>query len=225
MKALSYLLLVFIGLNFGSCKKDTDEMLAPIADTAKYKIIIEGTWKYPDHTIPPTEHFTTFVGCTHNESTNIFKINSLASISVERVAEDGNSTPLKTGIRNYISTNKATDSISIEPAGITTKDSAVITVTKNNSYVSFISMIAPSPDWFVGIDSYNLIQNNNWVETVVIDGYGYDAGTESGDAFYYYGPATVPQENIKLLTPQNASVLANGNAVIAPMIKVYFIKQ
>jgi Spondin_N len=85
-------------------------------------------------------------------------------------------------------------------------------------------MIAPSPDWFVGIDSYNLIQNGKWINDITIPVYGYDAGTEDGDVFGYANPATVPQQPINLMTPTNASVIANGNIVIAPFARVRFVK-
>ena len=41
--------------------------------------------------------------------------------------------------------------------------------------VTLVSMIAPSPDWFVGVDSLNLIENGCWVTNKVVTLYGFDA--------------------------------------------------
>jgi hypothetical protein len=45
-------------------------------------------------------------------------------------------------------------------------------------------MVAPSPDWFAGINSLSLCRNGAWIdgETVELADV-YDAGTDSGEAF------------------------------------------
>jgi Spondin_N len=226
---IATVLCVFMG--FTSCKKENTIEPDKIAETAKidsiasYKIYITGTWAMPQHTIPTNKHFTQFVGLIHSDSCSVYKLGSLATLGVENVAEVGNSTVLKTEMDSYISSGKALNKFFITPTGITGIDSTTILVNIKNSRISFESMIAPSPDWFVGIDSYNLIQNGKWVTDITIPVYGYDAGTEDGDVFGYANPATVPQQPISLMTPANASVIANGNTVIAPFASLRIVKQ
>jgi hypothetical protein len=86
-------------------------------------------------------------------------------------------------------------------------------------------MIAPSPDWFIGIDAFNLFPNNKWISDTTINLFGYDAGTEEGDVFSLNNPATIPQQNIQLLNSENASVLANGNSPLKPIAFVRFIRN
>lgn len=221
-------LLVFF--SFNACKKEPAIELGQIPETIKidstasYKIFITGTWAMPQHTIPTNKHFTQFVGLIHGDSCAIYKLGILASLGVENVAEVGNSTVLKAEMDAYISAGKALNKFFITPTGVTGMDSAIINVNLKNARISFESMIAPSPDWFVGIDSYNLIQNGKWVNDITIPVYGYDAGTEDGDVFGYANPASVPQQLISYMTPANASVIANGNAAIAPFANVRFIK-
>jgi hypothetical protein len=231
MKNAFFITTVFYSLALvTSCKK---ENVAPatmvenepaIDSTASYKIYITGAWAMPQHTIPTNKHFTQFIGLIHSDSCAIYKLGSLATLGVENVAEIGNSTVLKTEMDTYISSGKALSKFFITPTGITGTDSATITVNIKNARISFESMIAPSPDWFVGIDSYNLIQNGKWVNDITIHAYGYDAGTEDGDVFGYANPTTVPQQAISLMTAANASVIANGNMLIAPFASVRFVK-
>ena len=85
-------------------------------------------------------------------------------------------------------------------------------------------MIAPSPDWFAGINRYDLLQGNQWVNTITIPIYLYDAGTEDGDVFGYDNPASMPQQTVRILTAAGASVLANGNATLASIGTLKFVK-
>jgi hypothetical protein len=61
-------------------------------------------------------------------------------------------------------------------------------------------MLAPSPDWFIGVSGLDLIVGGDWVDELVTDLRAYDAGTDSGVTFLSPDDDTVPQENISLLT-------------------------
>ena len=86
-------------------------------------------------------------------------------------------------------------------------------------------MIAPSPDWFMGLHDVNLFKNNHWVSDTTINLLVYDAGTEEGDVFGYNNPDTSPQEPVALLTATNASVLANSNPFIGAIGTVRFVRK
>ena len=137
----------------------------------------------------------------------------------------GNATELIKEINNNISGGRASGLFNITLPNIMGTGTAVLNVSAKYSLISFVSMIAPSPDWFAGLQNYNLVQNGNWVNNVSVNAVGYDAGTEDGDVFGYNNPATNPQQNIMYLTPANASVIANGNSTVAAFVRVRFIKQ
>ena len=63
-------------------------------------------------------------------------------------------------------------------------------------------MIAPSPDWFVGVHDFNLCNTTTgkWKESRTRDLPPYDAGTDSGPRFQSYDIVTNPPEDIHLLT-------------------------
>jgi hypothetical protein len=59
--------------------------------------------------------------------------------------------------------------------------------------VTLVSMIAPSPDWFVGVDGLNMIENGQWVTNKTVSLYGRDAGTDSGSTFTAPDEVTSPR--------------------------------
>ena len=61
-------------------------------------------------------------------------------------------------------------------------------------------MIAPSPDWFVGVHDLSLLVDGNWVDELVIDLEAYDAGTDSGATYTSANQRTSPQASITRLT-------------------------
>lgn len=211
-----------------SCSKNAAEMAVPIIkmdSIASYKIIVTGTWRMPQHTIPANDHFTGFIGMVHNSKAQLFQLGKMATTGVEAVAEIGYTGNMENEINTYIMAGHALKAFQFYLPTVTATDSIVVNVSSEKSLISFASMIAPSPDWFVGLESFNLIKDGEWLTDVTVNAPGYDAGTEEGDVFGYGNPATVPQQNVSYLTPANASVIANGNPVIAPFATVRFIRQ
>ena len=77
----------------------------------------------------------------------------------------GQTRTLKGEIESQISGGKALQLILPAGPGLGAVDeltSIQVKVTSNFSRVSLISMLAPSPDWFVGIDSHDLCDNGQW---------------------------------------------------------------
>ena len=84
-----------------------------------------------------------------------------------------------------------------------------ITVKDMYSMVSLISMIAPSPDWFVGVDSYDLCgSDGKWKQKPSpMDLLPWDAGTEDGRNFTLTNDATMPQDFITIITKDSETVI------------------
>jgi hypothetical protein len=53
-------------------------------------------------------------------------------------------------------------------------------VTDEFPFVSLISKISPSPDWFTGVTSCSLKRGGFWIRKKIIHLYPFDAGTDSG---------------------------------------------
>jgi hypothetical protein len=149
---------------------------------------------------------------------------SLATKGVENVAETGNTTVAMNEVDSMIFNKKALSLILFTPPGATTSKKASLFCNSNYTQVSMVSMIAPSPDWFIGLSSFNLYTNKKWIADTTIQLYVHDAGTEEGDIFGYNNPATDPQQPVQLLTASKATVLANGNSSLKPIASVRFTR-
>lgn len=71
-----------------------------------------------------------------------------------------------------------------------------LTATREFPYVTLVAMIAPSPDWFVGVSAHNRFKSGNRPAEVVIELLPYDAGTDSRDTYNAPESDTEPQDPI-----------------------------
>jgi hypothetical protein len=214
---------LILSLAFFSCKKD--ETAAPSFSEARYTITVTGKWASPAFTVPANVHYTYFVGMVHNSNAYLWKEGVKASPGTESVAETGNTIPILAEIDSMIAAKNAIGLIAFIPPSATGSQGVNIYCNSNYSFVSFESMLAPTPDWFVGVSGINLYNNKNWVADTIINLYARDAGTEDGDVFGYNNLATSPQQNVHLLLASQAMVLANGNPVLAPIATARFTRQ
>jgi len=91
--------------------------------------------------------------------------------------------------------------------------------------VTLVSMLAPSPDWFVGVRDLSLFDDvaGDFKQTVVVELRVYDAGSEDGEAFSLSNPDTQPKQPIALLNridPADHDFvdgLGSGGEIIATM--------
>ena len=170
------------------------------SDSVTYRMTFTGLWTADDITdssLPGGAHFTQVVGATHNAETTLWRSGGQATPGVERVAELG-----ETGtLLSEIGRNSNTDGViraGTSFIGPTATVSTPFTVDPSHPLVSVLSMVAPSPDWFVGVNSLRLYDSNagEWRRQVSMDLYPYDAGTEHGNGWSLSNPATSPQGSI-----------------------------
>lgn len=70
--------------------------------------------------------------------------------------------------------------------------SVALTLTPDFPLVTLVAMIAPSPDWFVGVGNLDLRPGGEWIEEIVVELYPFDAGTDSGPGYTSPDQATIP---------------------------------
>ncbi|MBT8273408.1 MAG: spondin domain-containing protein [Bacteroidia bacterium] len=165
---------------------------------ARYTVTFMGTWNSMDHgMLPSNDHWSNLVGATHNSSVVFWEVGQLASSGIEDVAEVGNNDNFEAEVNTAIGNNNADQWLreAFNPNNAT--GSCVIMdfiVNENFPLLTLATMIAPSPDWFTGINSYSLLDgSNNWKNNVMIDMFPFDAGTEDGTAYDMSNPASNPQ--------------------------------
>jgi hypothetical protein len=155
-------------------------------NTITYKVNFNATWSEETHPddFPPNPHFSGLIGASHNNEVSFWKEGELASPGIKSMAETGSKNPLNIEILNAILDKTAFKLIS--GGGINPSPGSVsleFKVSENYPLVTLVSMIAPSPDWFVGIDSLNLFEDGSFVDEKTVVLYAYDAGTDSGTTY------------------------------------------
>ncbi len=168
-------------------------------NSATYQVTFTSTWSAATHLqdFPANPHFSGLIGATHNSNVTFWKTGALASAGIKSMAETGSKTPLTNEIAVAITAGNANKEIS--GGGIGTSPGNVTVdaeVTPDFPLVTLVSMLAPSPDWFVGVSGLSLCENNKWVENKVEDLYPYDSGTDSGESYASANSITNPPENI-----------------------------
>jgi hypothetical protein len=116
------------------------------------------------------------------------------------MAETGSKSPLDAEIDLLIGDGKVCVAISGGGIGVSP---GIVKVTFTASLdcplVSVVTMIAPSPDWFVGVSGLNLLEDGAWVEQKIVGLFPYDAGTDSGESYASPNKSTEPPEDIRVL--------------------------
>ncbi len=181
-----------------------------------YKVTFNAIWSNTSHPtpLPSGAHFSPIVGLTHNSMGSIYTDGALASPGIKNMAETGNVFPLDNEIDALIANNYAGVRIVGSGIGTPASTSENFVATTKYSQVSMVTMIAPSPDWFIAVKNVNLIENGQWVSSKTVDAMAYDAGTDSGMGFQSANSVTNPPENVHMIT---TAPLADISGKVATM--------
>ena len=91
-----------------------------------------------------------------------------------------------------------------------------VEVTENFPKVSIITMVAPSPDWFIGIDSLDMCDDGTWRESMNVTMLPpWDAGTEEGNQFSSSNAASSPHVNIFQITNDMPGAFNAPNPILS----------
>ena len=190
---------------------------------ASYQVSFTSTWSattHPDN-FPTSPHFSGLIGATHNQYDNYWKINELATAGIETMAETGSKASLSDQINQNIAIGNTGSLIS--EAGISTSPGSLqFTLVLKQDYplVTLVSMLAPSPDWFVGVSALSLINAGQWLERKTVTLYVYDAGTDDGASYTSADLDSTPKQVIQRI--EAAPFLVDGN--VKAVGELVFIK-
>jgi hypothetical protein len=180
---------------------------------ATYQVNFFTFWdenNFPAH-FPVNRHFSGLIGATHNENVSFWSDEGVSSRGIEVMAEQGKKEELESEIK--LAKNSKTAEFLLSGSGIPLEVNQVnfeFDVNIEYPLVTLVSMVAPSPDWFVGVDSLPLYNDENeWVDELVVNLKVYDAGTDNGNSFGAGNENTEPKESIRVLTSVNTDFL-NG---------------
>jgi hypothetical protein len=170
-----------------------------VAQTAHYTVTLDVTWSNTTHPtdFPPGAHFSGLVGGTHDATVSFWNTGELASLGIKRMAEWGSQADLLAEVQDAINSGQAETTIADDPLwtvpGTTSID---IALTEMFPLVTLVAMVAPSPDWFVGVRNLDLQPGGVWAEEIVVELFPFDAGTDSGPTYTSPDQVTAPPELI-----------------------------
>ena len=196
--------------------------VAAASSTAVYSVTFQGAWTTavsPDG-IPSGAHFTRLIGAVHNADATFLSSGGTATAGVEAMAENGVNTGLKTEIdavgADMLSVVEGATA-TIGPTGSNVL--GMVTLTTAHPRLTLVSMVAPSPDWFVGVSGLSLLDADGaWVESRTVDLFPWDAGTEDGTGFSLDNDPTSPQATIE-------SIRGTGKFTIEPIATLTLARQ
>ena len=142
-----------------------------------------------------------------------------ASSGVESMAELGGTTSLKGEIEaagtDHLSVLEGTTN-SIDPTA--SESFTAVALTTDHPRVTLLTMVAPSPDWFVGVSGLSMLDSlGGWRPSRTVTLHPFDAGTEAGTGFSLDNDDTDPPEFI-------ASLVGKGKFSAEPIATLTFTR-
>lgn len=173
-------------------------------NSATYDIVFTSSWNETDHTsLPVNPHWSKLVGATHNSVNAFLQIGSLSSTGIKNIAELGNNTVFISEVTAKITNAEADQYIDGPNLATATGTMSISDLVVNREFplLTLVSMIAPSPDWMIAINGYNLLDvGGNWIPNVTMDMFALDAGTDSGTDYSSGNSITNPFQPISLIS-------------------------
>jgi hypothetical protein len=182
-------------------------------EAARYRLTFESTWSATTHPVdfPTAAHFSALVGGTHDATASFWRDGGLATNGIRDMAERGRMSPLDDEINAAVRAGSAgTVSTGGQVSATPGTVSLEFDIRQRYPLVTFVSMVAPSPDWFVGVSGLPLFENGRWVSERRVELVPWDAGTDSGPTFLSPDRETQPRAPISRIA---TSPLAPNGAV------------
>jgi hypothetical protein len=195
--------LVLLLLGLGLSAAGTPASGQDAAGAATYEVTFTTTWTAETHPAdyPGSAHFSGLIGGTHDAGVAFWTPGEPASLGIKRMAEWGSQAELTAEIEAAIAAGDAGEVIAGLPLwDVPGSTSLQFTATPAHPLVTLTTMIAPSPDWFLGVRGLDLRPGGQWVESLTVDLLPWDAGTDSGASYGSGDQPTAPPQPISAIT-------------------------
>jgi hypothetical protein len=154
--------------------------------------------------------FTPILIAAHSDSSQLFSAGSVASTSLQAMAEGGDISGLSADLTAVNATIVENPAEGLLSPGASTSTSLNTDGAPDNMRLSIVSMLLPSNDGFMGL---NAVEIPSDAGTYIFDVSAYDAGTEANNEIVGSG---VPGESgFPAPAPVAAELGANGTGVVA----------
>ncbi len=169
---------------------------------ARYKLTFFAEWSAASHPTdyPSSAHFSPLIGNTHNIDGFIWDAGGIATDGIRQMAQSGGTSILSNEIMDLIDNSGSESLVSGPGADGVDSIELFFDISDSHPLFSMTTMIAPSPDWFIGVHDLDLKPAGVWLDDLEIDLLPYDAGTRFGNSFTQIGASTSPREPIFRIT-------------------------
>lgn len=204
-------LLIVAGCGGGSSGTSSpvdDGFLDPTTDSATYRVLVSNYWSVEDYPqgFPVDAHLSLWGGATHNAAVSFWEPGQTLSAGMEDMAETGRidlllaedvGPAIRLGTADSALEKREYTGASV--AGIPGSLEFDIVVNRSHPRVTLVSMLGPSPDWFVGTNGETLLQEELWLASKSVDLPLWDGGSKAGDIPVMGGPDIIPRNPVSLL--------------------------
>ena len=197
MKNRIVIVLSLIGIiSFTSCNKKKQDF------DIVYEVEFISNWSQGTHPtdFPSNAHMSPIIGISHTSGYHHYLSGDISTSGVKQMAETGMTSTIESEFNSLKNSGMALDIIkgeSFDSPG--TSEKAYIGVDEEHSDVTIMSMVAPSPDWFVGIKTSLKDGSGSWVENLCVRVITYDAGTDDGVTFTSNDSPVTPFDDISTI--------------------------
>ncbi len=189
------------------------------AETARYRLTVDNTWSEVTHPglFPVAAHFSWVGGSTHDGSTSFWSPGLETSPGMTMMAETGNTSILIGEMDADLGVGSTMNWANwfcptAGPVWPDCGDTVVeFEINDTHSFVTIVTMIGPSPDWFVGTEGLPLRSGGDWITEVVVDLRPYDGGTRSDNVWALGGTLNTPPEPVHLITAGTGQLVGPGS--------------
>jgi len=184
---------------------DTASALSPRSQTAGYAVVLENFWNAADFPqgFPVDAHLSLIGGATHNVSVSFWEPGGVASEGVEDLAERGEiDLFLVEDVVPAIAAGLADSTIAVreytdpQVDGVPGRLTFDLALQRDFPRVTLLTMLGPSPDWFVGVDGEPLLVDGEWLQSLSVDLPLLDGGSKSNLTPVMHGPGIHPNDPI-----------------------------
>ena len=169
---------------------------------ATYELLFTKLWWPDSHPTdyPSTAHFSGLAGSTHSSDVSFWNLGELATRGIQDIAERGNKAVFSTEVNSALTSGTADRYLSyFGISGDRVSRTETFQIRESFPLATIVSMLAPSPDWFVGISSFDMRAEGEWVSSAHFDLFPWDAGTDDGITFFSDNLPASPHQPIQLL--------------------------
>jgi len=170
--------------------------------TVTYEATVDITWsaETAPFEFPDGAHLSGIVGATHNERYVLFRDGDTSSSGLELVAENGRPRTLEAEFAEGIRRGQIAE-IVYGPGfkEVPAAKEISFSMTPEHPLFSFITMIAPSPDWFTGVADVALYRDGAWIDEIALPLWAWDSGTDFGSTYTSPNDDAQPQQSVRLL--------------------------